>query len=310
MLDVSCFYVNYNSAAFTVPAIKSLVKYTTEKVSYEIVVVDNASNYEDFLLLTKGLEELNLSNLKIYRSKINAGFGGGNMLGVNIAFSSQYFAFINNDTLFTQENTLLDLKMFMDSTPDAGMCGPQMMSENGTRISSLDHCATPMRQLLKRDIMEAINPVKYPKRKNIYAEPVSCGYVPGSFMFVNAASFNEVGGFDTALFLYYEESDLCRRMEKKLGKKTYHYPHQSYIHYQGKSTQRSVVIKLEQKLSLLYLTLKHHGRLYHALLLFYYTLKYGLSALFSKNKRFLFRKLLQGGSINQSLRTKQVILER
>jgi hypothetical protein len=310
MLDVSCIYVNYNSATFTVAAIKSLLEKTNDTIVYEIIVVDNGSAYEDYEMLKTSLEQLKSSTMKIYRSRINTGFGAGNMLGVNFASPSKYYAFINNDTLFTQENTLFDLKLFMESTPDAGVCGPQMMSENGDRISSIDHHATPMRQLLKRDFMESINAVKYPKRKKVYTEPVSCGYVPGSFMFVKASSFNEVGGFDTALFLYYEESDLCRRISTCLGEKTYHYPDQEYMHYQGKSTEKNIDIKIEQKLSLLYLTKKHHGRIAHGFLLNFYTIKYLLTSPFSSKKRKLFTALLKGGSLNQSLRCKQVLQEK
>jgi hypothetical protein len=310
MLDVSCIYVNYNSAAFTVAAIHSLIEKTVDNLTYEIVVVDNGSEYQNYQLLKTSLELLNSDVIRIYRSRINTGFGSGNMLGVNFASPSKYYAFINNDTLFTQENTLFDLKLFMDATPDAAICGPQMMSEHGDRISSIDHHASPMRQFLKRDFMEWMHPVKYPKRKNIYTTPVSCGYVPGSFMFVKAASFDEVGGFDTALFLYYEESDLCRRMSKKLNEKTYHYPAQQYIHFQGKSTEKSTLIKIEQKLSLLYLTKKHHGRIARSCLLYFYTIKYLIGSPFSPKKRKMFGALLKGGSIEQSLRNNQIIFKQ
>lgn len=310
MLDISCVYVNYNSASYTLNAIKSLLKKTTDTVTYEIVVVDNGSKYEDYEILKNSLDLLKSDKIRLYRSRVNTGFGAGNMLGVNFAAPSKYYAFINNDTLFTQENTLHDLKAFMDSTPDAGICGPQMMSEHGDRISSLDHLATPARQLLKRDFLEWINVTKYPKRKKTYTEPVACGYVPGSFMFVKASSFDAVGGFDTALFLYYEESDLSTRLLKRLGEKTYHYPSQQYIHYQGKSTEKNVNIKIEQKLSLLYLTKKHHGRLAYCLLLNFYTIKFFLGGIFSAKKRKMFIALFKGGSLDQSLRCKQIIQKR
>ncbi|MEP0479951.1 MAG: glycosyltransferase, partial [Nonlabens sp.] len=139
MLDISCVYVNYNSASYTSSAIKSLLEKTTNSVTYEIVVVDNGSRYEDYEMLKNSLDLLKSDKIRLYRSRVNTGFGAGNMLGVNFTSPSKYYAFINNDTVFTQENTLHDLKVFMESTPDAGICGPQMMSEHGDRISSLDH---------------------------------------------------------------------------------------------------------------------------------------------------------------------------
>ena len=62
-------------------------------------------------------------------------------------------------------------------------------------------------------------------------------------MFVNARDFNDVGGFDTNIFLYYEETDLCIRLSKK-GKYAYLIPDAEFIHYHGASTeQRSLTIK-------------------------------------------------------------------
>jgi GT2 family glycosyltransferase len=310
MTDISCVYVNYNSSAYTIAAIASLAEFTNDDISYEIIVVDNASRYEDYEMLVTGLASLNLNNIQVFRSRINTGFGAGNMAGVHLAAPSKYYAFINNDTLFIKENTLKDLMAFMEQTPDAGVCGPQMLGDDRSWRGSIDHFATPWRQLLRKDFLEWYKPVVYPKRKVKHTKPIACNYVQGSFMFVDAAAFNMVGGFDTSLFLYYEESDLCMRIAKIANMKTYFYPEQAYIHFQGKSTPKNVVIKLEQKISLLYLTMKHHGRFAHGFLLYFYTIKYGLTALFSKDKRFLFSALFKGASINQSLRTKQVILEK
>lgn len=39
-------------------------------------------------------------------------------------------------------------------------------------------------------------------------------YVVGSFLAVNANLFKTVGGFDERFFLYYEETELCRRLQK------------------------------------------------------------------------------------------------
>ncbi len=302
---ITCIYVNYNSAGFTVPAIQSFIKFTGLEVDYDIIVVDNASDLPDFQQLCDGLKEVECI---IHRSRVNVGFGAGNMLGVNLASPSRYYAFINNDTLFTQENTLADLIKFLDTHPNAGAAGPQMMSQDGKRIPSIDHLASPARQLLPKVFLERLNPKKYPVRKATYKEPVKCGYVPGSFMVVDAAAFDKVGGFDSSLFLYYEESDLSKRLKDQLDLDTYYYPHQSYVHYQGKSTDKNKYIKLEQKISLLYYTDKHHGRFARVFMLWFYTIKYMFGAIVSKDKRFLLGALINGAGTHQSLRLKQEIL--
>ena len=86
--------------------------------------------------------------------------------------------------------------------------------------------------------------------------PTKVHYVQGSFMFIGSADFNEIGGFDTNLFLYYEESDISLRLLKLKNKYTYLVPSLEYIHYKSASTKKNIDIKIEQKISLLYHTKK------------------------------------------------------
>lgn len=307
MIDVSCIIINYNTSQLTKDAIQSVIDLTGAGLSYEVVVVDNASRYEDYLSLKEYVDQAP-DFVSIYRSRVNTGFGAGNMLGVQFAKPSKYYAFINNDILLIQENTLVDLFDFMENDSSIGICSPQMLDENKSFRGTIDHFATPIRQLLKRGFLEKINPVKYPDRKKTYLEPVKANYVQGSFMFTRAASFNEVGGFDTNIFLYYEESDLSMRILKRFNQVCYLYPQQSYIHYKGGSTEKSILIKIEQKISLLYLIHKHHGLIVHRFLLGFYILKYFFSSLLKPKNWKLFKVLSKGAPLSLSLKHKQTIL--
>ena len=158
-----------------------------------------------------------------------------------------------------------------------------------------------------RQFLELINSKKYPNRKKEYPEPIAVNYVQGSFMFIRCADFNAVGGFDTNLFLYYEETDLCKRIEKSLGKSCWLVPEAHYVHHHGASTPSSILIKTELKISLLYIIRKHYGYLPFVFLLNYLRLNYSLSLLIKPKYGYLFKTLWAGAPLSSSLRHRQKI---
>jgi GT2 family glycosyltransferase len=188
------------------------------------------------------------------------------------------------------------------------MVGGQSFTETGKRMVAFDHFASIKKELFGRDFLEKTNPKKYPKRKLEYSNPLKVNYVQGSFMFTRAEDFNNVGGFDTNLFLYYEETDLCMRLEK-IGRSCYLIPEAQYIHYHGASTPQSITIKTELKISLLYIIRKHYGYVAFWFLLNYLRINYTFSTLFKPKYWYLLKVLLAGAPLSKSLKTKQKIQE-
>jgi len=309
MIDISCIIINYNTSNYTTEAVKSILDFHENDLSLEIIVVDNCSKIDDYLLLKESLEQLNNHKVKLYRSRINTGFGGGNMYGVLQASPSNYYAFINNDTLQISKNCLKRLKEFMVNTPDAAVCSPQMLDQHKNFSVTIDHFSSLKREIIKRPLLEKLNPKKYLNRKITYTKPTAVHYVQGSFLFVDAKEFDAVGGFDTNIFLYYEESDLCLRLLKERGKKTYLIPDVEYIHYKNASTPRTALSKTEMKISLLYTIKKHYGYFAHQLLLNHLRVKYFFSFIVKPKHFYLFKVLLKGGGLNHSLKLKQKIEE-
>ena len=305
MFDIAVLLINYNSSALTINCIESIVEKTDKNLNYQIIITDNCSEIEDYIAIKNYCNQANIPNLQLHRSPINTGFGGGNMFGVTYA-KATYLALVNNDTLF-KNDCLSILKNSLDQNSSIGIAGAQAYKENGDFMISLDHFASPAREVLGRGFLETINPKKYPNRKKVYTEPVPVNFVPGSFMFVRAADFYDVGGFDTNIFLYYEETDLCIRLAKK-GKHAYLIPAAEFIHIHGGSTpQRSVLIKTELKISLLYIIRKHYGYLSFVLILNYLRINYTLSTIFKPKYWYLLKVLLAGAPLSKSLKTKQII---
>jgi len=307
MYDIAVIIINYNSSQFTINAIDSIVKTTSKDLNYQIIVIDNASKYEDFLSLQKEIKDT--PNLELVRSRINTGFGAGNMLGVQFT-NAKYYAFVNNDTLLLND-CLSVLKLFMESNLKVALCAPQGYDENKNVLHSFDHFLTLRRELFGRSIFELLYPKTYPKRNIVYNDPIKVQCIPGSFLFVDSTIFNTVGGFDTNIFLYYEETDLAYRMNQlKEKNECYLVPSAKFIHFIGKSTPPSLLIKKELKISLLYVLKKNSSYLSYLILRSYLTITYTIKSLVKPRYFKLAILLLKGAPLSDSLKQSQIILNK
>lgn len=303
--DISIIIINYNSSEYTKKCIASVLETIGANLIYEIIVVDNASKKEDFEILSSFIDSLNQHNVILERSRINTGFGGGNMHGVQLA-KGNYYLFLNNDTLLKDDSvrTCLD---FMEKTPEAAVCGAQIYNEHGQKEVSFDHFTSFAREVFGRQFVETV--FSKPRRKKQHEAPITVDYINGSFMLFRTSDFNSVGGFDTNIFLYFEESDICYRL-KKLGKRTYFIPSASYVHFQGKSIDKTgvpIATKIELKTSMFYVIRKNYGYLPYQALRLFFIVRYGLTSLIKPKYFKLFHRILIGLPLGKSLKHKQKI---
>lgn len=304
MIDLSIITINFNTATATIACLESIVSKTTS-IKYEIVVVDNASRKEEYQKLEAYIQRLNDNRIKLVRSNLNTGFGTGNMIGYSQTSEGKYVCFINNDVELI-DDCFVALKNYLDQHSNVGIVSPQSVNEQLQFVPTIDHFASWQREIFTRKGLELFNSKRFPKRKKKYNEPITADFIAGSFMFVRRKDFDYVGGFDTNIFLYYEETDLSRRL-KSIGKTTVLLPNLTYKHIHGLSTEKSIAIKLEQKLSLFYVVMKHQGWLAYKLLLIYFGIKYFFSSIVSPKKFPLFKAVLMGMPLHLSLKHRQKI---
>lgn len=298
MKDISIVIINYNTAKYTLQCVDSVLKLTDASRSYEIVVVDNNSNLDDFTHLQQNFP--NHEHVSLHRSVINTGFGGGNMFGVQFT-NGKYILFLNNDA-FLQNDCLSILYNFMEKNPKVGVCTAQNYDEHNQHVISFDHDKGIRKLLLGRSFLEKNWPAKFPKRKKHYEKPVTVNFVNGAFMFFRREAFEKVGGFDTNIFLYFEEMDICFRLREN-DYTSVLVPEAKITHYQGVSTGVSKAISKEGMISHLYVIKKNYSYAKYLFIRTYYC----VSFLVKPKKWFMLSLVWKGAHLSASLKQKQQI---
>lgn len=252
---VSFVILNFNSSLLTKKCIASIQEFMTDD-NYEIIVVDNGSRPEEFALLDGQESE----SCHIVRMDVNTGFGTGNMIGASHA-QGDYLCLLNSD-VFLVEDCVTPLCRYLDSHHDVGCITPVQQKADGRRSRSFRHDTGIWHELVGDSIRERLFPKKYPPRDSILkksTEPVSVMQINGSFMLFPAKKFWAIGGFDTSIFLYYEEYDLAKRLQMKGWKRMVH-PQYTFLHVHDASTSaiRKQALR-ENYVSKIYTYKKYHG---------------------------------------------------
>ena len=306
-IDLSIIIINYNTSKLTFDCVKSIYLQTPKNINFEVIVVDNASKYEDYEKLKIQIEAENLQNTILFRSKINGGFACGNMLGVQFA-KGEFLTFINNDVVLIEDSFTYPIQ-YLNNNKNVGLVGIQPIYENKIKQTAFGHFDTFNVRLFGYWLYEKLNPNKT-KRHGNFEKPTVVDYVVGSYMLFRAVDFYKIGGFDINLFLYYEEMDIGKRL-KNINLKSVFIPTINYVHINGASTKIGYLTKIELKLSHLYIIRKNHGYLNYLMLKYLFIFIFLFKSIFKPKHFQMFYKLLTFGPPQaSSIRHNQIIQEK
>lgn len=226
---IAVVILNYNSADHTLRCLEALRAHSASLP--ELVVVDNASAPED----RAKIDPLARQGVKLVFSPRNLGFSGGMMLGYGQVRDADYCLLLNNDCEF-QNDVLAALCNFMESHPEAALCGTAMQDESGQPRSSFNYFPSLWHSLFGYGLSKLLNPQRYPDRRKEHSVPVRVDVVSGAAMFMRGSVLRELGGLDTGYFLYCEEEDYALRVHRA-GWQTWLVPEARIMHVGGASSQ-------------------------------------------------------------------------
>ena len=228
MTEISIIILNYKSARLTRQCIKGIKRYPP-KAPYEIIAVDNNSNDGAGEMLKEKYPEVIFIG-----SKINRGYGAGMNLGIAKA-QGEYILILNPDIVIL-ENSIESLYEFMKEHSDAGIAGPKLLNPDGTTQSSYFRFHTILTPLYRRTPLGKLPWAKEHLSRFLMAENQSNGrprtaeWLLGACMMARKSVLQKIGLFYERFFLYFEDTDLCRRAWAG-GFKVYYAADSEMVHY-------------------------------------------------------------------------------
>ncbi len=255
MPDTTIVIVSYNTCDLTRQAVRAALE-AAERLKAVVLVVDNGS--------TDGTPEavrVTFPDVQLLVIPDNPGYGAA----LNRAFSmlpGSYLCALNADVLLGPDSLLM-LRRFLADHPECALVGPSLTNPDGTPQASCKRFQTLGFALGELFGFHAVAPRNLWVRRFYYSnrdlrEPAWVETVSGAAMLIRGEAFRRIGGFDEGFRMYFEETDLCRRLHDG-GFKVAFYPEARVIHWHGTSTAQTAVRQVEYYLSYVRFFRKHHG---------------------------------------------------
>jgi GT2 family glycosyltransferase len=252
-LDISIIIVNWNTRELLLECLASIFE-TVKKVSFEVWLVDNASDDGSVEWAKKKYPEIN-----VIQNERNLGFAAAN----NLAFKKMkgsYALLLNTDATLIDSATEI-LFNFMESNPKAGIACGQLLNTDGSKQNSIANYPSLFSLLFNETVMRILFPNKFPSKRKEYIAPLEVDSCIGACMIVRKEAMDKVGTLDEGYFFYLEETDWAYRM-KQAGWGVYFLPKARIFHAQGKSVGKSANKKIMFYRSRYYFFKKWHKSTY------------------------------------------------
>mgnify|MGYP003676828734 CR=1 FL=1 len=231
--------LNWRTAEMTLRAAAAALR-EMEDIEGEIILVDNDSQDGSFEAMQAHVAKQGWSRVRVLQSGRNGGFGAGNNVGIRAGLQGGArpdYVYILNSDAFPDAGAIGALVTRLQTHPDTGFAGsyihgpegdPHLTSFRFPSIASEFEGAARLGPV-SRWLGHRAVPVPIPEAT------MAVDWLAGASLMMRMDVLEEIGLFDEEFFLYFEETDLCRRA-KNAGYSTDFVRESSVTHIGSAST--------------------------------------------------------------------------
>ncbi|MDQ2093165.1 glycosyltransferase family 2 protein [Rhodalgimonas zhirmunskyi] len=211
--------LNYRTPEMTLGAAEAALR-AFDGLEAELVIVDNDSGDGSFEQMSAAVTEKGWDALpakvRVLQSGHNGGFGAGNNFGIRAGMhdgsAPDYYYILNSDA-FPDEGAIRILLEYLETHAEVGFAGSYIHGpERDAHVtafrfpsikSEFEGAARfgPVTRMLSDHVV----PLGVPEATR------AVDWLAGASVMMRARVLDEIGVFDETFFLYFEETDLCRR---------------------------------------------------------------------------------------------------
>lgn len=215
--------VNYKTSEMTLNSIEAALRaHKRVAGAWKITVVDNDSQDGSFEKLCNAVVAHQLANdpgwdrVEVIASNSNGGYGAGNNVAILRTLNSddqpEYIYVLNSDA-FPAENAITHLLDYLDRHSHVGIVGSYIHGDDGqphTTAFRFPSICNEFEGSIRLGIVSRLL-----KNHRVSFGVPECtrqvDWVAGASMMLRRRVIEDAGLFDETFFLYFEETDLCRR---------------------------------------------------------------------------------------------------
>lgn len=233
MTKLSIILVSYNTQQLIEDCLNSLIKHI-DISEIELIVVDNNSSDKTVDMIGE-----KFTNVMLIKNDQNLGFSKANNIGINHS-KGEHILLLNTDTIII-EDFVSPILEYLKNASDVGVLGCRVVSEDGSLQYTCwrkPNFFTGLSFFTIEIIKNIYNPLFYWRYMKYWdhlsIRDVDC--ISGCFMWIRREVVNAFGGLDENIFMYYEDSEYCMRIQKYSDYRVVYYPATSIVHLDGGSS--------------------------------------------------------------------------
>lgn len=196
-------------------------------------------------------DQFNNPNIKYISTVKNIGFGAGHNLIIEYLKNTLGYHLVLNPDVSFSSNVLTSLIIELEKNKNVAMIAPKVLFPSGEYQNSCRRYPSLTELLVRRFYLKNI--FKKTIQKGIYTDrnlnqSFNPDYLTGCFHLYKTEDFIKLEGFDERYFLYMEDVDICKKIDK-LGKKKLYYPKVEITHVLKQGSAKSTKLFFVHTLS-------------------------------------------------------------